>query len=374
MKKWLLLILSFCCSSAFAQPQPAAYYFSDNIKKALAECSPFSENLSEKNPNILDTSKSIAAAFFGDIDLSEASLFLSVVGPKDNGCNVSIKYDVPAPMSNEYDCIIPEEERLKLLEIMNKNNSTEIKNHNLEINNGLMLSVDDSEFNARLTLIQNKYCSVKEADEEAIMQQMLEFSDEFKNSLKQCAKDSTSISFLGMNLLNMHILGKEGDKCHVMSHGFHAWLNDDELAMSGAGDFMKLLSDEKRVVYRPLYNPDGVLRALSECEKKNNWDKLKGTMSIGDVEIMQKLEASFTDNACNLLFFLELKRNGKNENHSVRCVVPEAEISSYTTPHADLLQRYNNPKEFVFQQPDELSQVDKDILSEINKNGWCKKL
>ena len=109
MKKWLLLILSFCCSSAFAQPQPAAYYFSDNIKKALAECSPFSENLSEKNPNILDTSKSVAAVFFGDVDFSEASLFLSVVGPKDNGCNVSIKYDVPAPMSNEYDCIIPEE-------------------------------------------------------------------------------------------------------------------------------------------------------------------------------------------------------------------------------------------------------------------------
>ena len=398
MKKILLSLFLGCSFSALAQTEPQPYYFSDELKNAVKNCTPYSEDLYEKNPDMKEQASSMMSMFFDRLDLSEAKLLLNIQGPKEDKCQITVKYDYQFPITQEFECALPQDAQNKLLTAMN-DQSTETKTRKIG-NNGFSMTMTAREFDLTFSEITSSFCNVVEheptEEEQAGMEQkakesmhkMLAFSDKFKNSLKSCSPDRDIIKLMGMEVSEVEIKGKEQGKCHIASHGFHIFLNDDELSLSGFDELAELLSDEKRAIYRPSYKYQGILFALSECEQKRSYNQGKEVLELGgDIKIHQGVSSFYETGICQVLLSLTMERNGKSEAHSLRCdIVSAINISSYTKPYSKLIQQYA-PKVIVEtdssgttstshpgQQTDEVSAADRELLLKMYKAGICKKL
>lgn len=393
MKKFLLSLFLGCSFSALAQAEPQPYYFSNELKNAVKNCITYSEDLYEKNPDMKEQASSMMSMFFDRLDLSEAKMILNIQGPQEDKCQIIVKYDYQFPMTQEYECALPQEAQDKLINAMN-DKSTETKTRKIG-NNGFSMTMTAREFDLTFSEITSSFCKVVEheptEEEQAEMEQkakesmhkMMAFSDKFKNSLKSCTPDKDTIKVMGIDVNEVEIKGKEQGKCHIASHGFHILLNDDELSLSGFDELAELMSDEKRATYRPSYKYQGILFALSECEQKRSYAQGKGTLTLGNIKIHQGVSSSYETGICQVLLSLTIDRDGKSEDHSLRCdVVSAINISSYIKPYTKLIQQYA-PKmsieegSFSFsmvQQNDEISAADRELLMKMYKAGICKKL
>lgn len=393
MKKILLSLFLGCSFSALAQTEPQPYYFSDELKNAVKNCTPYSEDLYEKNPDMKEQAGSLMSMFFDRLDLSKAKKILNIQGSQEDKCQIFVKYDYQFPIIQEYECVLPQDAKNKLINAMN-DQSTETKTRTIG-SNGFSMTMTAREFDLTFSEITSNFCKVIERElteeEQAEMKQkakesmhkMMAFSDKFKSSLKSCSPDRDTIKVMGMEVNEVEIKGKEQGKCHITSHGFHILLNDDELSLSGFDELAELLSDEKRATYRPSYKYQGILFALSECGHERSHNQGTETLSFGDIKIHQGVSGFYETGVCQVLLSLTMDRNGKTEDHSLRCdVVSEANISSYTKPYSKLIQQYA-PKvveenggiaTYGGQQTDEVSAADRELLLKMYKAGICKKL
>ena len=400
MKKILLMLFLGCGFPVFAQTEsqssePQPYYFSDELKKAVSECTSYSEELLEKNPDMKKQAEALLKMFSNKFDLSSFKMFLTVQGPQEEKCLVSLKYDYGFPMTQEYLCTLTREAQDKLINAMN-DKSTERKTRTFGTEM-MQTTQTDREFNLTLAEITMGYCQEVEheptEEEQAAMEEkaketmhkMMAFSDEFKNSLKNCTPNKDTIKVMGMDVNEIEIRGKEKDKCHVASHGFHLFLNDDELTLSGFDEFEELLLDEKRAIYNPAYKYQGILFALNECHHPTgSYGASTETLSLGKIKIQQGgASSTYVNGICQVLLPLSLERNGKTENHSLRCDIAGGKISSYTQPYAQLIKQYgpkataNGNVSFSFfgsTENEEVTKANKELLLKMYQDRTCKKL
>ena len=354
MKKELAVLFFVCGISSFAKAEPQAYDFSDKLKKAVLNCTIYSEDILEKNPDLR-----------GWAD----KMFLNVKGMSEDNCIVAIKYDFQLPISQEYICLLPQEYQGKLVNAMN-DKSTEIKTRTFNTKD-FSSTLTDREFNLTLSEIMMKFCKVSEeepseeelAEMEYKEKEMMKFSAAFKGSLKKCSPDKDTLKIMEQEIGNIEIKGKENNKCHVVLQGFHILLNDDELSLSGFDEISELLSDEKRAVYRPSYAYTGLRSSLKDCLNEDEavvTTYVAKKISLGNVQVQQKLESYYENNICRILIGLELKRNEKIENYSLQCDIPKAKIENYINPEKSITVDEAN--------------ADQEIFSQITKAGMCKKI
>lgn len=368
MKKFLLALLLGYSVSALAQTEPQPYYFSDELKNAIKNCTPYSEDLYEKNPDMKEQASSTMGMFFDRLDLSKAKMILNIRGPQEDKCQISVKYDYQFPMIQEYECTLPQEAQDKLINAMN-DRSTETKTRKIG-SNGFSMTMTAREFDLTFSEITSSFCKVVEHEptEEELAEmkrkekEMMAFSDKFKNSLKRCSPDRDTIKVMGMDVNEVEIKGKEKGRCHIVSHGFHILLNDNELNLSGFDELTELFSDEKRTTYQPFYKYAGIRYSLDDCKNPDNGTTTYGSekISFGNIQVQQKVQSSYEKNICHILVGLVVRRNGKNENYSIRCEIPEAKINRYIDFEKSL-------------ENDDL-EADKKIFSKMYKDGICKKM
>ncbi len=374
-----------------AQP----YYFSEGLKDAVLNCTPYEEELFAKNPDMVEESASTIKMFAGDVDTSSFKFDFIVKGKKDDKCQILMKHDLGLTIT-ESNCEIPEEWQKKLFDIMN-DTSTEKKKRTIE---GIFsITLTAREFDLAIGEISNKFCKAEipqdahakiEKRQKEIEHKMLAFSDKFKNSLKTCTPDTEVLEVMGMEMNKAKIKGKEKGKCHVVLQGFHILLNDDELSsISGFDELGELLSDETRATYSPSYKYQGTLFALSECEQisksKDQNMRLgsgKEELSLSDkVKITRGIDSSVKDNACQVIFTLKITRNGKTEDHSLSCNLTAEQLAQHIKPYSNLLAQYG-PKISIEEgsfsmrggrQTEEVSKVDQELFLKMYKSGICKK-
>ena len=391
MKKILLVLFLGCSVSALAQTEGKPYYFSDELKNAISNCTPYTEDLYEKNPDMKEQAGSMMSMFFDRLDLSNAKMLLNIQGPNEDKCRITVKYDYQLPVSQEFECFLSSEAQNKLLTAMN-DESTEEKERTFG-NNGFSMTMTGREFDLTFAEITNGFCKaieheLSEDEQKEILHKMMTFSDKFKDSLKNCTPDRDTIEVMGMEVSEVEIKGKEEGGCHVASHGFHIFLNDDELSLSGFDELAELLADEKRAVYRPSYKYQGTLFALNKCDQKRkykengmNYGAGNSSISLGEnISISQGVDSTYEKGICQILFSLMVERNGKKEDHSLRCDIKVPKISEYINPYSDLIQQYapkasSSRGNFSFsmgQQNDEVSKADRELLSKMYQDGICK--
>ena len=392
MKKLLLLLLigfTFCaCWKKDMTDSTKPYYFSKDLKKAISKCTPYTEDLFAKNPEMKEKASSAITMFFDNIDTSSMKLLFEVQGKNEDKCQINIKYDYQIT-TQEFNCALPSEEQKKLLDAMN-DTSTEIKTKTID--SGFVSStITGYEFDFALPEITNDFCQPVEqqplSEEEKMIaaKQLMAFSDQFKASLQACTPDKDSIKVMGMKIAEVEIKGKEEDKCHVVSQGFNILLNDDELSMSSFDELAELLSDENRATYRPVYQYRGTLFALSECDYAKNNGQSAGTgsgesmsSSIGeDIQISKGIKNSYENGLCKITSSLQMTRNGKTTDYSLLCELNNNQLAQYMQPYSDLIQEYG-PKisENSFssgRQNKEVTKADRDLFLKMYRAKLCKK-
>ena len=244
MKKFLLTLVFGYSFSALAQTTFQPYYFSDKLKDAVRDCTPYSEDILAKNPQMRWAEHPPKN---DSLNLSSLKMPISVQGKTDGGCMVSIKFDYSS-VPLELSCSLSNEVQKKLLNAMNSKAPPEKK----EIR-GTVVSV--REFDLVMMDIMGHSCrpverKLSEEEQKELAHKMLAFSDKIKQSLKNCTPDKEKIVVMGKEINEVEIIGKEKEKCHVASHRLHILLNNDELSLSGFDELAPLLSDKSRVELR----------------------------------------------------------------------------------------------------------------------------
>ena len=372
------------------EPQP--YYFSEGLKNAVANCTPYTEELYEKNPDMKKAAASLFSMFSDKIDTSSFKFVFSVKGKKNDKCQILLSYDYSLSQQ-DLSCELRKEVQENLAKAMN-DKSTETKTKTFK-SGFVSTTMTAREFDLALAEITSGSCQAAEPQmpsEDKIKEmqhKMLAFSDRFKNSLKNCTPDTEVFKVMGMEMNKAKIKGKEKGKCHVVLQGFHILLNDNELSLSGFDELGELLSDETRATYSPSYKYQGTLFALSECEqisksKDQNMSLGSGKeeLSLSDkVKITRGIESSVKNNACQVLFTLKMTRNGKTEDHSLSCDLTAEQLAQYLQPYSSLLTQYG-PKIKISEdsfssmggsQTEEVSKADQDLFLKMYKAGICKK-
>lgn len=368
------------------------YYFSDSLKEALSNCTPFKEDVYAKNPDMKKEAGSMLSMFFGEVDTSSFKLFFDVKGKKDDKCQVLLNYDYSLPASQDFDCSFSDEDIKKLIVAMNDKSTEKTER---TIKSGFVTTkMAAREYDAVFAELVGNSCQVVEKklsqeDIEEMQQKMLAFSDKFKSSLKTCTPDTEVLKVMGMEMNKAKIKGKEKGKCHVVLQGFHILLNDNELSsISGFDELGKLVSDEKRATYSPSYKYQGTLFSLSECEQVSSYNKDRDfgegneELSLCDsVKITRGVNSSYKNNACNLSFVLKMTRNGKTEDHSLLCNLTAEQLAQHIKPYSNLLAQYG-PKIEISEnsfsstggrQTEEVSKADMNLFLKLYKSGICKK-
>jgi hypothetical protein len=382
MKKLLLLLFVCIGLSVFAQAKPQPYYFSNELKNAVSNCKPYTEELFKKNPDMQEQTGGMISMFFDKFDTSSIKLFMEVKGKKGNKCQINLKYDYQIA-KQEFNCSLSAEEQTKLLTAMN-DKSTEVKKKTIK--SGFMTTTTSGrEFDLTLTEITSNSCkeienNPSEEEQKEMANKMLAFSDKFKKSLATCTPDKDTIKVMGMDVGEAEIKGRQNGKCHLTSKGFHVFLNDDELNLSGFDKLTELLSDEKRATYHPVYRYKETLFALDNCTKNKNVDypSSNESLTLGEnIEISKSLSASYQNGSCQIVSSLIVKRNGKTKDYSLRCEVKEQDIAQYTGPYSNLIKQYGpkiSANSFSSgQQTEAVSKADKEILTKMIKDGMCKR-
>ena len=375
-------------------PQP--YYFSEDLKNALLNCTAFKEDIYANNPDMRKEAGSMLSMFFGEVDTSSFKLIFDIKGKTDDKCQVILNYDYSSPASQDLNCSFSDEDIQKLVAAMN-DKSTEKKERTIK--SGFVTStMPMREYDAVFAELAGNSCQVMEKelskdDIKEMQHKMMAFSDKFKNSLKNCTPDTEALKVMGMEMNKVKIKGKENGKCHVVLQGFHILLNDNELSLSGFDELGELVSNEARAKYSPSYKYQGTLFALSECEQKSK-SNYKGMNRTGrnngnedlslntSVKITRGVSNSYADNICNVDFTLKMTRNGKTEDHSLKCQLTTQQLTQYLKPYSALVQQYGPKIEttessFSYQggrQTEEVSKVDQDLFLKMYKEGICKKV
>ncbi len=207
------------------------------------------------------------------------------------------------------------------------------------------------------------------------------FSDRFKSSLTKCLPDAERIEFMGMKLLEIKIIGKETNGCHISAQGFHALLDDNDISGLTIDKLEQILSDKDRVSYNPYEKSDNVLYALKRCNvQKEIGNTVCGlgntTTSFGKISIANGVDTSFENGACQIIFKSILKQDEIVSNHSIRCDVPERKITEYLGKYPALSQHYKFSATNCHygNETDAVVQANNELLLQIQKDGYCKNL
>lgn len=369
------------------------YYFSEELKNAVSNCTPYSEDIYEKNPEMRKAASAMMSMFSDKLDASDFKFIFDVKGKQGDKCQVFLTYDFGFNKT-ELNCEFSAETQAKLVAAMNdKSTETTTK----KIDAGIMsVTTTGREYDFVVSEIMNRDCKPLEQQppsQEKIKEmqhKMLAFSDRFKTSLKTCTPDTEVFKVMGMEMNKVKIKGKEKGKCHVVLQGFHILLNDNELSLSGFDELGELVADETRATYSPSYKYQGTLFALSRCEQanKNNsanqdFGSGKEEVSITDnVSVFRGVNSSYKDGACKLAITLVMKRNGKEEDHSLSCDIKQPQLSQYLAPYSKLLEQHGPKVTFdegffansFGEQTEEVSKGDQELFLKLYKEGICKKV
>ena len=367
--KWCFLLL-LCLFSALVHAEPQPYFFSEGLKSAVANCTPYTEDILEKNPTLESGVKSI---------------LLEVVGPEEDKCKVIFRYKEVAlmmGMSWGMSCLFTQDLQDKLVTAMN-DKSTEKKTKTVG-GDGFSMTITDREFNTTLSEVQGGgNCEMLEpSEEEAVemesrvqerMEQALAFSEEFKSN--------TPATFENVGM-SVEVVGPENGGCRVNSRGFSIVLNPDEQSISGFDKLFSLFSDEKRTSYSPIYNYEGSLGNLEVCWRQKNTGSGRNGIGVfatgfswGEIEVsMSSPEGTFKNGACQLLFSSQVKYQDKTKEYAIRCDIPEAQMNQYLKEYADPISQYYEISDTGYSRSGAINEMEKAFFEKIKAAGFCKNI
>ena len=360
---------------------PKKINFGEALLKAAKDCSPYSENLVDTNP---DWKK--YARIFGT---TAGAVNVTIEGKNNNGqCLFSVENALIGLQTLRYDCAISPQEQQELYAAMTDPSSTPVTETfttyiTMELPDGktekipTQMTMTDLKFNIVWNKLMANACTkqTEEPSEKALDQikdQMLSFSPQFIDNLKKCLPSKETKQFLFLSF-DVEIKGMKGDQCQIDIDPFELYPNQSELAdlttLEKVFTFAETKGDDQ-VKYMPQYPSDGITLALEACRKGTlRYEGVKSSQSFGNIKIRKGIQSSFKDGICQIKLANVIERNGQKKGYGKICQIPQNEISAFVKSSDNFVKSSDNENEAVFSMD---SQQDEETLKKLLQSQWCQ--
>lgn len=370
---------------------PILYNFSEQLLQSSEKCSPYTENFTELNPELVG----IGAMFGGEL-----SVLIDIKGKQKEKCVFDVVMQIGILGRQIQHCQISDDQRQRLLVAM-KDRSNEVitetfdsymtvsdENGKIIDKKGYKTTITDNRFNIEWAkIIQECNISQEELSEEEKAEQQKKFNTfdrKFIKSLRSCQQAIASRQVLFFDE-NLEIKGWKDGKCIIEYKDFTIRLPQEKLENIQSWDNISEVIKDRIISeynYEKNYIYDDLLFAIDACINKDGSNG-EFTQSIGEIEIIKSLEYKRTANGCKIAFVNKLKRGNKSEIYTKKCKLPEDYIQGIKKKYYTLLEQYGSKsgideKGFLYAQSvksnEDTKAADEEIWLEINENNYCSLL
>lgn len=370
---------------------PSLYNFSEQLLQSSENCSPYSENFTELNPELIKLGAMLGGEF---------SVLIDIKGKQEEKCVFEVIMQLGLLGRQIQHCQISDEQRQRLLTAM-KDRSNEIitetfdsyttikdTNGNIIDKKVTKTTMTDNRFNIEWAkIIQECNITQKELSKEEMVEQQKKFNTfdkDFLKSLRSCQKALTSrqVLFFGEDI---EIKGLEDGKCIIEYKDFTIRLPQEELKNIQSWDNISKIIKDKTISkynYEQNYARGDLLFAIDSCLKKDGSNG-QITQSIGEIKIIKSLKYKRTTNGCEITFVNLLNRGSEEEIYTKICKLPEIYIQDIKNEYSTLLEQYGGKSgidekgsfySHSAKSNEETKTVDEKIWLEINENNYCRLL
>lgn len=370
---------------------PSLYNFSEQLLQSSENCSPYSENFTELNPELIKLGAMLGGEF---------SVLIDIKGKQEEKCVFEVIMQLGLLGRQIQHCQISDEQRQRLLTAM-KDRSNEIitetfdsyttikdTNGNIIDKKANKTTMTDNRFNIEWAkIIQECNITQKELSKEEMVEQQKKFNTfdkDFLKSLRSCQKAITSrqVLFFGEDI---EIKGLEDGKCIIEYKDFTIRLPQEELKNIQSWDNISKIIKDKTISkynYEQNYARRDLLFAIDSCLKKDGSNG-KTIQSIGEIKIIKSLKYKRTTNGCEITFVNLLNRGSEEEIYTKICKLPEIYIQDIKNEYSTLLEQYREKSgidekgSFYVQSAksnEYTKNADEKIWLEINENNFCNLL
>ncbi len=370
---------------------PTLYNFSEQLLQSSENCSPYTENFTELNPELIKL-----GAMLG----GELSVLIDIKGKQEEKCVFEIIMQLGLLGRQIQHCQISDEQRQRLLTAM-KDRSNEVITETFDS----YMTVEDEDGNIidkkanKTTMTDNRFniewakiikeCNItqKELSEEDKAEQQKKFNtfdENFLKSLRSCQQDIASRQVLFFNE-DVEIKGLKDGKCIIEYKDFTIHLPQEELKNIQSWDNISEIINDKTISeynYEQNYEHTNLLFAIDSCIKKDG-SSGQYTQSIGEIKIIKSLKYKRTTNGCEITFVNLLNRGSEEEIYTKICKLPEIYIQDIKNEYSTLLEQYGEKSgidekgsfySHSAKSNEETKTVDENIWLEINENNYCRLL
>ena len=321
------------------------YNFSEDLLKAAAECSIYSEDFSQNNPNV----KSAMSEMFGNTDFTVP---VEILGKDGDLCHFTVGYSLNGVGGTKYDCRLTDEQKAELIAAM-QDRSTELVTETFtvpqidEADGPVETTMTAGKFDIVLNKLQATACKAKEilpsdAETEEAQKRFQQLPNEFISALANCesAEISREVVFFTQKTT---IIGWNEDKCHVTYDDFDLNIPRAELGnILTYNDLDRLCENPEIAVYdyTKNYDYENLMFTLKNCRNNRSASQRLSNRTTGILETRNGLEAQYRDGACHLTFVNEVAVKDNKKDYSVVCMAEESIISEILEPYKPLIEAY----------------------------------
>jgi hypothetical protein len=370
---------------------PTLYNFSKQLLLASENCSPYTENFTELNPEL----GKLGAMFGGEL-----SVQIDIKGKQEEKCVFEVIMQLGLLGQQIQHCQISDDQRERLLIAM-KDRSNEVitetfdsyiitkdANENIIDKQTYKTTMTDNRFNIEWAkIVQECDITQKELSEEDKAEQQKDFNtfdDKFLESLRLCQNDITSRQVLFLSE-DIEIKGLKDGKCIIEYKDFIIHLPQEKLESIQSWENISELIKDKAISeynYEQNYDYSNLLFAIDTCIKQDGSNG-ETIQSNEELKIIKSLEYKKITDGCEIAFVNILNRGSEEENYTKICKLPESYIQDIKKEHSTLIEQYgaksgvDEKGHFYFQSAksnEETKNADEKIWLEIRENNFCNLL
>jgi len=353
------------------------YNFSPKLLQAITECSNYTENFLDGNPNF---KQELSQTYHID----NPEIIVNFEGLKDDFCRFKVEEKFP-PVQTEYSCQITMPQ-LKELEEAAKDRSTEPYTETFSIypepdENGVIgepinNTVTDSRFKVVWERIKNESCLQNTVESPAETEQQSEiisiedpsdFSADFLLSLYNCQPDTEEQKITIPERLD--IIGPKDGKCLLRYDVFDLNVPQQLLvSIHSMSDIRRLLQNRDITSYRPSYDYHGLLYEINEClQNRSTHTASLQRREEGEITIISGLTSQFANDICSIRLLNQVNTGTGLTDYSVTCQISPEDAQFIVDTYPQLL------KDATPAETAESKQADDEIMYRLQQMNFCHK-
>lgn len=368
---------------------PKLYTFSAELLQSVADCSPYVEDFTKHNPELVKVGK----MFGGDLAVK-----VNIKGKQEDKCAFDVTMKVGLLGKQAYECEVSDTEREALLNAMNDRTNevvtetfdgymtTEDEAGNLVLEKTSKYNMTDNRFNIEWAKVNQKCKLIQgELSEEEKLEEQKKFDvfePEFLQSLQACEQATTTRKVLFLSE-TLDVLGWQNENCIAKVEPFIISIPKEKLEnVQDWADIRTMMQDKTFSQYDPeqKYMKSDLMFSIDKCTKE---DGSSGTQTekFGEIKVKTSFKYEKTEEGCKLKFINLLNRDQEQEDFTKICNLPAEYVQTVKNTYADLIEQYGE-KSSVDEEGryhyegattnEQTEAADEKIWQEINERGFCE--